>query len=114
MKNRVVRLIIYIVVGVAVGAGVAYYKKTKKMETGVVALTPDDVQVDTFLAPSREEIVAPVAMEKHAVKEAEHESVGVVLEQAKESLPARAGEPVDLPIKTIEEALEEAEIPAGE
>lgn len=85
MKNRVVRWIIYIVIGVAIGVGVSYYQKQKKMDAGVVELSPDEVQEEGLEIPSRDEAEGAVegAIDRF-VEDAE--DAGNTLEKAGESL----------------------------
>ena len=55
MNNRIVRWIIYFVVGVTIGLGVSYFHKQQKMGEGVVALSPDEAREEGIEIPSRSE-----------------------------------------------------------
>ena len=53
MKNRFVRWVVFILIGVSIGAAIGYFDVQNEMNSGVIAVSPDDQAAVVIKKPSR-------------------------------------------------------------
>lgn len=73
MNNRFIRLAVYFVIGIVIGASVGFLHKHKKIDEGVVELTPDEVREENIKIPGRIENTAKNIEEGQSLEKAKME-----------------------------------------
>lgn len=55
MKNRLVRIIIFLLIGVGIGYGIIYLQDQQELKSGVITASPDDVKISRSVEEPEEE-----------------------------------------------------------